>query len=155
MYFSVFPSSEYMSDEEINCQKNKDNEEICLICWMPSETNNDIKCLSDYSYIIKICDCKPKIHSSCLNNWIQKNPSCPICRKQITIQICYNNTNDNDNAIVGNVYIYFYVNCLKYTVNCFKLFCYIIFFNMFYLYVYNFYLFYNENQFEQNYLHRY
>jgi hypothetical protein len=60
---------------------NHNNYEIdCFICFMHYEQNNPIKMLSDFSHIIQKCKCNANIHLLCLNNWIKKTQSCPICR---------------------------------------------------------------------------
>jgi hypothetical protein len=89
MYLSTFPLSEYCFNDEIICKNNNEDiidDDICLICWMPSETNNSIMILSDFSHIVMLCKCKSKFHSDCLNIWIAKSHSCPICRKKIKIK---------------------------------------------------------------------
>jgi len=58
-------------------------EDLCLICWQPTEKNNIIKKLSDFSDVSISCKCSPYIHQLCINNWISKNNSCPICRTKI------------------------------------------------------------------------
>ena len=114
MYFSS-------SDEEITNEEN--NEDVCLICWLPSENNNIIKELSSHSYIIKICNCNPKIHTDCLNKWIGQNPSCPICRKTLIININtnMNNTGYNNNILTNMlIYCYFCYYINNYIINCIK-----------------------------------
>ena len=61
-------------------QQHPADEVDCFICFMPSEKNNQIKMLSEFSHIIQKCKCNSKIHLQCLNNWINKRQSCPICR---------------------------------------------------------------------------
>ena len=85
MYLSTFPLSEYCFNDDIVVENN-DEDYVCLICWMPSETNNSITILSEFSHIITLCKCKSKFHSDCLNIWIAKSHSCPICRKKIRIK---------------------------------------------------------------------
>ena len=85
MYLSTFPLSEYCFNDDIVVENN-DEDYVCLICWMPSETNNSITILSEFSHIITLCKCKSKFHSDCLNVWIAKSHSCPICRKKIRIK---------------------------------------------------------------------
>ena len=147
MYFSS-------SDEEIT---NEEDTDICLICWLPSENNNIIKELSSHSYIIKICNCNPKIHTDCLNKWIGQNPSCPICRKTLTI--CINEVNDDYNNILTNMLIYCYLYyCINnYTINCIKCIlivvkvsCYLCFINILCLYIYNIYLIIDEHSQDDN-----
>jgi hypothetical protein len=58
-------------------------EDVCLICWQPTEKNNIIKKLSDCSDVSVSCKCNPYIHQLCFRDWISKNNSCPICRAQI------------------------------------------------------------------------
>ena len=86
MYFSVFPSSEY--NEDINNDKiirdDKADTDICIICWSPEYKNNNLYLLSDIQNITLDCNCDPKLHQDCLNNWLIKSRSCPICRKNFT-----------------------------------------------------------------------
>ena len=58
-------------------------EDLCLICWQPSEKNNIIKKISDFSDVSISCKCSPYIHQLCFVNWVSKNNSCPICRTKI------------------------------------------------------------------------
>lgn len=58
-------------------------EDVCLICWQPTEKNNIIKKISDFSDVSICCKCNPLIHQLCFTNWIRKNNSCPICRIKI------------------------------------------------------------------------
>ena len=58
-------------------------EDVCLICWQPTEKNNIIKKISDFSDVSISCNCRPYIHQLCFRNWISKNNSCPICRAKI------------------------------------------------------------------------
>jgi hypothetical protein len=89
MYFSTFPSSEYYSDED-NENNSKFNEnDVCIICWLPSDEKNKIIKLNYITTITTPCKCKPKIHELCFNDWIERSQSCPICRKNIIIHIQY------------------------------------------------------------------
>jgi hypothetical protein len=91
MYFSVFQSSEYNADEqdEIIKIKTTNNEEIdnCIICWHPGDNYKKLYILTEIPNIILGCDCEPKIHQDCLNEWLKNTPSCPICRKKIGVNI--------------------------------------------------------------------
>jgi hypothetical protein len=57
---------------------------MCSICWEDTKE----KCISLQNNIFtdpiekyKVsCSCNIIIHKTCMNNWIQKNKSCPICR---------------------------------------------------------------------------
>ena len=63
-----------------NSNSNYDCEVECFICFMPYEQNNPIKMLSEFSHISLKCKCNTNIHLLCLNNWIHKTQTCPICR---------------------------------------------------------------------------
>lgn len=79
MYGTLYTSSEYY--EDISPTTNN----VCLICWMPSQFNNPVKCIKENSYILSDCQCNALFHNNCLNQWIDKTSSCPICRKFVTI----------------------------------------------------------------------
>lgn len=145
MYFSIFSSSEYYSDEDIDSELIINEDDICLICWLPGEQQNQIKLLSEFSHIKPKCKCKPKLHPHCINEWIMKTPSCPICRTKMNIIIF---TPDNT-----NVFINCYIVCVSYTVNFLRILCYASFINLFCLIFYNFYYMYNttNNYYEDNY----
>ena len=107
--FSLFISNEYYFYNDAN--ELLIEKDICLICWLPSETNNVIKRLSDFSHINITCKCKPMLHQLCINDWISKNPSCPICRTPIV----YSNQAYYHKFIKYNTYlikIIFYMNLL-------------------------------------------
>ncbi len=98
MYFSAFSSSKY---------SNK-NIDICLICWLPEDKHNKIYQITDFSHITTKCKCKPKIHRLCIDEWLNKSPTCPICR-----------TNMNFNSFsINNInrkkYL-FIIECISYT----------------------------------------
>lgn len=76
MHTSIFKNI----SSETNC-------ECCLICWLPEEENNQINKLSEYTYIIKICKCDPKIHVECINKWVNLCQTCPICRTKLQVTV--------------------------------------------------------------------
>ena len=85
MYIPSYTSFDE-SNDDIQILQEDDN--ICVICWLPSEKNNKIKYMKDFSNIYYFCDCNVLIHIDCFNEWIIKcpnSPSCPICRTKITI----------------------------------------------------------------------
>lgn len=124
----------YSSSEHSSIVKNNIlqivEKDCCLICWTHSEKDNQIKLLSDFSHINVICKCQPKIHQKCLDVWINKNKSCPICRRKITVRLL---KSGNTNFI--NCYIY----CVEYTVRGLRILCYISFVNLMCLFFYNIY----------------
>ena len=100
----------FIENKCFNIKKvNHNNYEIdCFICFMPYEQNNPIKMLSDFSHIIQKCKCNAKIHLLCLNNWIQKKQSCPICRTKCTSLQKSNlrNLNLPKYYVIINIYIF-------------------------------------------------
>ncbi len=58
---------------------------VCLICWNSDELNDKVTYLKNFSNFISICNCNALFHNKCLHTWINKSPSCPICRKQLTL----------------------------------------------------------------------
>ena len=129
MYFPVFLSNEYYSDEDIQDNITIFEKDICIICWMPDEKNNEVKHLSEFSHIITTCKCQPTIHSLCLDSWIIQNSSCPICRTKISIHIL----NSNKRNILTNVY----VNSIKYIRYFFKILSVASFINVVFLLFYH------------------
>jgi len=129
MYFSVFSSYEYYEDKD-----NVNTDDVCLICWLPTEETNKIKLLSNFLHINPNCKCNPKIHSICINEWIKKSQSCPICRTKINIIMV---TSDKNNMFV-NYYIIF----MSYTIYFLRILCYISFVNLLCLFLYNAYYMY-------------
>lgn len=138
MYFSVFSSSEYYSDEDINSELCVNKDELCLICWLPSKEINQITLLSDFSHINPKCKCKPKLHSACINHLPQEYPCCTICRTKMNIIIF---TDDNNNFFVNG-----YITCISYCVYVFykftRVICYTSFVNLLVILFYNIYLIY-------------
>lgn len=95
----------FIENKCFNIKKvNHNNYEIdCFICFMPYEQNNPIKMLSDFSHIIQKCKCNAKIHLLCLNNWIKKTQSCPICRTKCT---SLQKSNLQKYYVIINIYIF-------------------------------------------------
>jgi hypothetical protein len=85
MYFSTHPTSEYNSDIDSDIEEDIQNDYVCLICLDPDNNTNKIKLLTDFRYIKPSCNCKPKIHSKCIEKWILTSPTCPICRIEMNI----------------------------------------------------------------------
>jgi hypothetical protein len=143
MYFSVFSSSEYYSDEDVDNKLIIDKDQLCLICWLPTEETNKIKLLSEFSHINPKCKCKPKLHTLCINEWIKKTPSCPICRTQMNI-IVFNSDNKN-------LFINCYIKCCMYSVKLLRFGCYASFINLLFLLLYNIYsIYFMTNQYNQD-----
>lgn len=52
----------------------KNDDEECSICCEKYKHNDQV-CVSH---------CKHSFHYTCLNNWVEQNSSCPLCRKNIS-----------------------------------------------------------------------
>jgi len=132
MYFSIFSSLEHYSYKyRTNDVIFDKTEDICVICWMPEEKNNMLKHLPDFSHISTLCKCHPQIHYLCLNNWINKNKSCPICRTKLHVNIL---------KINDNIFINYYTNFIKYTIIVIRIITYASFLHLICLLVYNIYI---------------
>lgn len=129
---------------EYKCVYDETNNglDICLICWTPTKPDNHLKKLSDFSHINVFCNCQPKIHYLCLNNWITKNSSCPICRKKITLKISKKTT-------IIEMY-YFYEE--KYHICFYKSICFLSFIYFTFAFLYNIYFFYHIYHYEYDYI---
>ena len=112
MYFSVVESSECYFEED------KQNDDCCIICY---ETDN-IQLLSDFSHIKINCQCKPKLHETCINKWIQNSPTCPICRQRLDITVSI--------SLVKLLYIYKITLYFKYLLHIFAFICNLLFMNL-------------------------
>ena len=96
------------------------NDELNPLYNTPSSTNNEcVICLEKNansinllnSNFIKDCTCNFNIHDTCLNEWIQKKPSCPICNTvliQNTDVENENNTHYLDSQLHEKIKILFY-----------------------------------------------
>lgn len=144
MYFSIYPSSEYFSEEDDAYIKkihlDEEQDEICIICWLPSDDNNKIQLLTDFKQITQLCKCHPNLHKFCLEKWIRKSSSCPVCRTKLTINLSFNENK--------SIFIIYYVFCIENTLKGLKFLCYLSFINLLCIFIYNInyvYLFYSQS----------
>jgi len=97
------------------------NDELNPLYNTPSSTNNEcVICLEKNansinllnSNFIKDCTCNFNIHDTCLNEWIQKKPSCPICNTVLIQNTDVENENENnthlDIQLHEKIKIFFY-----------------------------------------------
>jgi hypothetical protein len=63
--------------------KDPMSEQICIICFDKIEMNT----FSLYPLFVQIAECNCKIiyHYNCLEKWLNKSPTCPICRINVNI----------------------------------------------------------------------
>jgi len=59
------------SSEIGNIEKNIDNDLKCAICLRKISLNKNFK-------VLPVCN--HKFHIKCINNWLDKNNTCPCCR---------------------------------------------------------------------------
>ena len=120
----------------------------CLICLSESKKNDVIKKMKEFSNLYIICDCNPTFHYTCLENWVERTSSCPICRKKIRINKHNNDINPVVNPIVNPIaHFIFYCDfnifmlriiTLVLTINIFLFFIYNCYFMNYMLYEYSY-----------------
>ena len=104
-------------------------EKECFIC-LELVNINEIKVnkLNNKDIFIKDCLCDGVVHKECLQKWIYKNKSCPICRKGI---IEKNNASIlliNYNYVISYpIMRVFFILLLMYTLFDFYLICFTIY----------------------------
>jgi 23S rRNA A1618 N6-methylase RlmF len=129
----LYTSSEYYEKEQhYNVIEEDETNKQCLICWLPSNENDVIKKIKDFSDIYSVCNCNPPFHYKCLEDWINRTSSCPICRIKITI----NNKISPNNYIKAITYFVF---CFNLSVSMLRVATFISMINLFLLFTYNFY----------------
>jgi len=89
MYYTIYTSDEneqfYIYQNKINKNTTKNiQENLCIICWSKNEINDELFYIKNLDKYIVTCNCNVLMHVDCLDIWIQKTNSCPICRKNIT-----------------------------------------------------------------------
>lgn len=69
---------------------NYDSQKQCLICLQGPEQSlnniiiDDVKLINEMHFLIKECNCKCYSHHKCIEQWIENNSVCPICRGPIS-----------------------------------------------------------------------
>jgi hypothetical protein len=142
MYCILYTSSEYYENEQdYNVIEEDETNKQCLICWLPSNENDIIKKIKDFSDIYSVCNCNPAFHYNCLEDWINRNSSCPICRTKITI----------NKQIPANNYlkaITYFVFCFNLSINMLRVATVISIINLFLLCGYNcYFIFYIKQEY--------
>lgn len=147
MYFSIFPSSEYYSDEEESDEEddNADKDNVCIICLRYSNKNSNLNLLNDISYVYRNCKCNPIIHNICFYKWIKQSSTCPICRTSMYITLIPSNN------VTNNTLLNYYIICVRYAIHMMKIICYLSFLNTWCLLCYNVYVIYiHSNDYIEN-----
>lgn len=63
---------------QISLRPDLRNDEICVICLEQIVDGQPVTVLP--------CNNQHFFHESCCANWLQTNPSCPLCKKEVTIE---------------------------------------------------------------------
>jgi|LakMenE18May11ns_1017448.scaffolds.fasta_scaffold9953726_7 hypothetical protein len=147
MYCPLYLYSDYREKiSNMNIIKEENTDKVCVICWMPSEQHNHIKQMKEFAHIYFYCNCNVLIHYNCLNNWINNSPTCPICRKKVTIL-----TRDHLTNYIKSSTIAFSLFCLNYTYGFLRIATFIYVFNVFCIITYNIYiLFYFKRNYDSD-----
>lgn len=69
-----------LTNEEISVIQShiceEDIEEVCSICWCSFKRGESLKSLP--------CPAHHTFHDDCIDNWIRKHTTCPICRNNFS-----------------------------------------------------------------------
>ena len=86
MYSILYTSSEYYENgQDYTVIEEDETNKLCLICLLPSKEHNVIQKMKEFSDIYSVCNCDPSFHYDCLEDWMNRTSSCPICRTKITL----------------------------------------------------------------------
>ena len=81
---------------------------ICYICLEPCWSyHQDDMYLVDYKRLYFDCNCTVHTHKRCMQIWLNRNPSCIICRRNA--QIYRNWIFANFRSILCNMFIVWYI----------------------------------------------
>lgn len=72
-----------------------DKEEQCLICLETSNNLNEINKMQLHTTFTTTCNCNCFFHNTCLFHWVNTRKSCPICHKNMQINIILHSNNNN------------------------------------------------------------
>lgn len=94
MYYSIFDPYDEKYDiflHQLNNKENLDNKKLfdeedlcCIICLETDASFNKIKNMQSITDIKLFCNCNIYIHKYCLESWMKKRNTCPICLTKIT-----------------------------------------------------------------------
>lgn len=99
MYSTFYTLFEDYNFKQNDCQDINNPNQQCLICWLPSETNNPVKYMKSFSYYVNYCHCNALLHDNCFTTWLQMYSACPICRNKVSI-FSLNNSSDTHRVYV-------------------------------------------------------
>ena len=61
--------------------------DLCLICLEIDQETNKLFKMKDIAFLNSECKCNSNLHVNCLVNWLNVSKTCPICRKELTINL--------------------------------------------------------------------
>ncbi|THD19188.1 E3 ubiquitin-protein ligase AMFR [Fasciola hepatica] len=86
---SLDESGSNMDGSEKNDKTEVPTPEICAICWEPMRTWRRLPCRHNF-------------HEACLRSWLEQNPTCPTCRRDLGIpSVLLANANRNTVTVAG------------------------------------------------------
>jgi hypothetical protein len=140
MYYTIYTSDEneqfYLYNNIINKNfKKKHQDKLCIICWVKNEPDDELYYIKDFDQYIVSCNCNVLMHGNCLDQWILKTNSCPICRKQISGNYHYLQYDNTNYILIIKYYLIVYNNTIK----ILKFFSYLSVINFFCLIICSFY----------------
>ena len=91
----------------------------CLICL---ENGGILVKLKDLDFAFVGCECNPVFHETCIVKWVERNQTCPICRKPLVSSsnncICQVNTTVNNHIRALRLFrIFFIVASINFVLN--------------------------------------
>lgn len=108
-------------EDETFQNNNKNNSEECIICLENSSILNEVHCLQLTNIIHITCQCNVFIHDKCLEKWVNKYNSCPICRTP------YNILNISFSGPTENIFRFCNTLLCEYKTIFYVIFTYLIF----------------------------
>jgi len=136
MYNIFSTSSSYYFDEYSKEEQTIDN--VCIICWINPEDNNETVPLQQISFITTNCNCNPYLHIKCFNSWLDISDSCPICRKKIYFTKTYLQIKND----ICKYCISCYILLFNYFILSVRIISFVSFLNFFIVIMYNIYFYY-------------
>jgi len=88
-FYSLFPQFNFAANENENENENEDEERLnsgisrCPVIVVDPPRTCPI-CLSDDMYVgIRMEGCGHMFHEKCIETWLEREDTCPVCRGQI------------------------------------------------------------------------
>ena len=88
MFYLFNNNNNKYSELDISADDLKGQE--CIVCYDQHNVNkklHKLKFLLKKSNLHSDCSCNSLIHQYCFNNWCSESLTCPICRKELTVNV--------------------------------------------------------------------